>query len=374
MKTSIKFAMTLSLIVLTTAVFAQKDTTEIIIGKKRIVVIEKKDTKERNHDNLGTGVNTFRVEIDRVIEESEKIRAEIDSLQNLQSSESDETTDAQIAAKERELQEKEKQISAFEKGIEDLEIAMEKLEEELEKLEDMGDEDGIKIEDESNSSEDDEQNSCAEKFKGHWAGFEFGLANFLNPTQMLATDSELGFMQIVPERSFAYSLNLFEFNIPIHQRYFGLTTGAGINWSSYALAQNIDLEENQSTGIMEGILVADDVRHYEKNRFNNAYITIPLLAELQIPAGKHSIWINGGVTGSLRGWSKQKQEYYIDGQKYKDKFSNDYQLSAFRYGLSFRAGYGPIGIFADYSLAPLFKEGMGPELYPINVGIRLINF
>ncbi len=382
MKTSIKLAMTLGFIVLTTAMFAQKDTTEIIVGNKKIIVIEKKGVAERSLGNLGTGINTFKIEIENATKRIEELQSDIENLRTNSYDSTGIATEERIEMKENEIEENEKRISAFEKGIEDLERAMDELEAELEKLEDIeipevGDEeDELEIEHDSGDDNDCDEDECNRKkeYNGHFAGLEFGLANFTNVNFGLPTKSELNFMELTSERSFAFSLNFMEFNIPISKKYFGLTTGMSLNWSSYALAQNIDLEENSITGAMEGVLIPTDVRDYKVNNFNNAYFTIPLIAEVQIPAGKHRFYLGGGVTGSIRGWSKQKQVYYINNQKYKDKFVNDYQLSPFRYGLTARVGYGPIGLFADYSLVPLFKDAMGPELYPINVGIRFINF
>lgn len=71
------------------------------------------------------------------------------------------------------------------------------------------------------------------RFNSHWAGFEFGLLNFLNDSYQLANNDDMTFLEIIPEKTFAYRLNIFEFNIPLHKYYFGLATGAnfiGIAW------------------------------------------------------------------------------------------------------------------------------------------------
>jgi len=65
---------------------------------------------------------------------------------------------------------------------------------------------------------------------------------------------------------------------------------------------------------------------------------------------------------------------YTGGSKQKEKVKSDFNLSPLRYHLTVRAGYKFVKVFANYSMVPMFKEGMGPELYPVTVGLTLISF
>lgn len=44
-----------------------------------------------------------------------------------------------------------------------------------------------------------------------------------------------------------------------------------------------------------------------------------------------------------------------------------------RFDLTARVNFGDLGLFVNYSLTPLFKDGKGPELYPMMVGISFPN-
>jgi hypothetical protein len=81
-----------------------------------------------------------------------------------------------------------------------------------------------------------------------------------------------------------------------------------------------------------------------------------------------------GVIGDLKLCSNTKIRYYEGGSKQREKIKSDYNLSPFRYHITARAGYRFVKIFANYSLAPMFKRDMGPELYPVTIGLTLINF
>lgn len=376
MKTQAFIPVLVASILLSINVFAQKDTTEIKFGDKHLVIIDKKSIKARSIGNLEKGIVTFEEEIAKSEKAISELSAEVEKLEGRLeglTAEEAEKAEKKINAKKAKIKEHEKKIEAFEKGIDEIEESIDELEEELDKLDDIGfhSDEFDKYDDMAEDEREKAMNRDAE-FKGHWAGFEFGFAQFMNPDYALSTDDERGFLQTAPERSFGYAINFMEFNIPIHERLFGFTTGMGLKWESYALSENIDIIEDEN-GIIRAETVPLDVREYKKNRFNSAYLTIPAIAELQIPMGKHRFYVGAGVTGSVRAWSKQKQTYYIDNRKYKDKFVSDYQLSPFRYGATFRIGYGKIGLFANYSMIPLFKEGAGPELYPITVGVRILN-
>jgi hypothetical protein len=242
---------------------------------------------------------------------------------------------------------------------------------------DHGDHDMVWIEEQGNNSD---SSVCIEKkivyrkrFNAHWAGFEFGLLNFINDKYFLANHEDMSFLEVIPERTFGYRLNVIEFNIPLNKYYFGLATGAGLEWNSIALAENINLYEDENHILRaENVPVADT--EFKRNKFNSAYITVPLLFEFQIPIKYNKFYVRAGLTGSIRAWSKQKQIYYVDDQKYKNNYIDDFQLSPFRYGITTGIGYGNIGLFADYSLVPLIKEGHGPRIFPVTIGIHIIDF
>jgi exonuclease VII small subunit len=250
-------------------------------------------------------------------------------------------------------------IREIEKGIEELEAGLEGIDDDLEELEGLDE----KIEKHINKK----------RFNTHWAGFEVGLFNFMNSNQAIASDNDADFLRLKPERSMSYSLNVLEFNIPISKYSFGIGTGAGLEWNSMSLAENINLVEDIE-GVIQAEYITDPEIEMKKNKFNAAYVKVPVIFELQLPIGHRKIFVGAGVTGSMRAWSKQKQTYFIDGRKFKDKKSDDFQLSPFRYGLTARLGYGSFGVFVNYEMVSLFKENKGPELYPVMIGLHLIDF
>lgn len=380
----------LILIFVSVQVFAQKDTTEFELGKKKLIIIDKKNQKENAIYNLEKGKETFEKEIilaEELIKKHEELvkrNEELIKEQELLIKKKDklEESEAELEKQRAELEKQKAELEkhraiielnkkkklAFESGVREIDKGIEEIEKGLDVIDE-------ELEEMDNGCIDFKLKRHAHKkrFNSHWAGFEVGLFNFANSSQAIASDEEVDFMKLIPEKSMGYKINIFEFNVPISKYFFGFATGAGIEWNSMALSENINLYED-ANGVIQAEYIDVNVKNFKKNKLNAAYITVPLIFEIQFPVGRKKLYFGAGLTGSMRAWSKQKQTYTIDGRKYKDKKLDDFQLSPFRYGITARAGYGGIGLFAEYTPVPLFKEGSGPEIFPVMIGLHIIDF
>lgn len=360
------FAFFIFSLIITSQAFAQKDTTEVNLGRKKIIIIEGKIKKEREIENLEKGKETFENEVEKAKEDSEKLK---EMNEELLSKKMETVSDSlkisiekQIEINEKLIAENEKKIEAFGKGIEEIEKGIAQMKIECDSLEISGKE---------GKSWNFEQDSS--KFDAHWSGFQLGFNNFLNKNYQLATDDEAGILRLKPENSIGFSLNLVEYNFSLFKsKHTGFVTGLGFDWNSFSLEDNSDFVVNQN--VLTSVAVDPEIRKYSKNKFNMTYLTIPLLFEYQIPAGKKDFFVNFGGTASVRLWSKQKQKYDENGNQRLNRTKDDFELSPFRLGATAKIGYGPISLYANYSFTPLLKTNHGPELYPFTVGLALINF
>lgn len=208
------------------------------------------------------------------------------------------------------------------------------------------------------------------KFNGHWAGVEFGINNYRNKNSELPNDlTELDF-----SKSLSLGLNFSEFNIGLCRDYIGLVTGFGLRWNNYRFENNVRLNNDS----IPSIFYKDDNTNFDKVKLMVGSLTIPLLIEFQIPMDKKikkkRLYIATGVIGNLRIKSHAKYVYSKDGQKQKEKFHNDYNLAPFGYAITARIGYRGLKLYANYHMSTLFKNNEGPELYPFEAGISLLNF
>ncbi len=201
----------------------------------------------------------------------------------------------------------------------------------------------------------------SEKFKGHWQGLDFGFNGYTNPDySMYDVD---GFMSVIQAKSYEVGLNLLELNISIHKSFIGLVSGMGMTFNDYKFETRYTLQK----GATRTEPVYLDYNNLEKTKLSMYYLNVPLLLEFQIPVNNNEgrVYINAGVLGGVKLDSHTKVKH---GES-KDKDHSGFYINTFKYDAMARIGYKGIGLYAKYSLTPLFETGKGPELTPFTIGI-----
>jgi len=210
------------------------------------------------------------------------------------------------------------------------------------------------------------------RFKGHWSGFELGLNNWIDGSGQLAgTKPEHRFMDQNTGRSWEFDLNIIQFNMPFGKP-LGLVTGMGFKWNNYWFDGNNNIMKDPITNVIVPKYPPAGIS-YTKSKLNTFYLTVPLIFEVQFGAKKKG-FVSVGVIGDMKLCSNTKLRFYEGGSKQRERTKSDFNLSPLRYHLTARAGYKFVRVFANYSMVPMFNRDMGPELYPITIGLTLINF
>ena len=315
------------------------------------------------NNELQQGIDAIQESIDEMQEIINEKQIEIDNF-------SSEQLELSI---ERKIDSLEFLIDINEDIIEDLEEAQEDLEEAAEELLDAISEIDIDIDNcdydyDYDYDCDDDGSRKKKKFKGHWAGMQFGLNSYVSPSNTLSLPTNSDFMATQLNKSWEFSINPLQFSIPFFNRYVGAVTGAGFTFNNYELVQNVNLVVDN-----DGVLAYNQSDFtFEKNRFKMINLNVPFLIEIQIPVNKKDerMFISGGVIGTMNLDGTMKL-VYNDGNskiKYKDKISN-WPLTQFSYQATARVGYDDWYIYANYSLMSMFEQNKGPELYPVSAGI-----
>lgn len=212
------------------------------------------------------------------------------------------------------------------------------------------------------------------KFKGHWAGFEWGFNGYLTPNKSTVMDGDLKFMELKQGRSWNINLNFLQQSIGFGTNKAGLVTGLGLEFNDYHFRNNTNFKVQNGITVVDSTYILAGYK-VTKTKFSTQQLVVPLLLEFQIPVGSDSkrIFISTGVIGGVRFGSHTKVEYEFNGEK-KDKVKDDFNLFSFRYGFTARVGYRGLKLFANYYPTPLFEKGKGPEVYPFSVGLILLSF
>jgi hypothetical protein len=206
------------------------------------------------------------------------------------------------------------------------------------------------------------------RFRAHYAGLEVGLNNYLTSDFSMVLPQEERYLDLNTGKSWNWNINIVDYGFGLGTDKVGIVSGLGFEFINYNIEGQNSIRKDSETGeIIE--YVPDYAGNITKSKINMTYLTAPLLLEFQIPAPHKRIYISVGVVGGLKLWSNTKMKYTVNGEKSKEKAKGDYNLSPLRWGVTARIGYRAIGFYANYYFTPLFKEGMGPELYPFAVGL-----
>ncbi len=230
-----------------------------------------------------------------------------------------------------------------------------------------GEESDVQVTVDGETVDIEEEPRKSKKSEAHWAGLDFGF-NVLLDENRENTFADNPYWKNDAAKSQVWNLNILEHKFNFGTPYVGLTTGLGFNWTSVAFKNNYILQSTADSVFA----VTDTVNIYSKNKLKASYLTVPLMLEFNTSANEDkSFYLAAGVVGGVRLTSKTKRQGEFEGKEFKEKVKGSYNLNAFKLDAAARLGYGNWGVFANYSLLPLFDQGKTVDLYPLTFGLSL---
>lgn len=217
------------------------------------------------------------------------------------------------------------------------------------------------------SSKRDPHKNKSERFKGHLGGFELGFNSLLTDFWSTTLKPEDTYFNLNSGKSYAWNISLPCLSIGF-TRHFGIVSTIGINFNKYRFDGNNSIVEDEN-GVIVPYYPAEGIT-YSKSKLVTTYATLPLILEGQIPLANHNRTINigAGVIGAAKLGSHTKVVYYSGGKE-KEKHKDDFSLNTFRWGATGRIGYEFFQLYGTCYFTSMFEKGMGPELYPFEIGI-----
>lgn len=207
-------------------------------------------------------------------------------------------------------------------------------------------------------------------FNGHWAGVDLMMNGFVSKYGDFNTTPGYDFMETDVAKSLGAQINFMEFNIPFVEKEkmaIGLTTGLGWSMLNYRLQNDVRLI-NDSAVLMA---YSDTASNTIRSKLTTSYLIMPLMLEFNTSGENkdNGFHLGVGAFGGVRLATHTK--VVIDDRGDKDKFKSNgsYHLNPFKYGLMVRMGWGPLNLFANYSLSEMFEKNEGPAVYPVEFGL-----
>jgi hypothetical protein len=206
-------------------------------------------------------------------------------------------------------------------------------------------------------------------YNGHWAGFEMGVNTFHSQDYSLYSPQYGEFFDLNYGKSLTVNINFAEFAFSNDRKTVALVSGLVFSFMDFRFDQPVTIAKEAVTGRIIPVDLPSDIK---KSKLNVSYLTAPLILEITTPLKLHhqKMTIGGGVIGGLNIGSHTKIKYDNNS---KDKVRGNFNLNPFKYELTGRLGLGEFCIFANYGMTPLFKDGKGPGLKPLVIGISFPN-
>jgi len=162
---------------------------------------------------------------------------------------------------------------------------------------------------------------------------------------------------------------------PINQKStLSLAIGFGFNASNFHTNGRFAYTANDNNVVLTEMKPLPTATKYFVNKLNLNYLDVPV--ELRIRTMKASVE-DEKVTnfrlylGFKAGILVNDHTKYSAGET-KVKTYRIKNVMEYRYGPTIRIGFKKIALQGFYSLTPIFKEGLGPQMYPISIGLTWI--
>ena len=234
---------------------------------------------------------------------------------------------------------------------------------------DDDDDDYDEDEDDDEDNDGDRKDKKLSNVKTRWGMLDLGINTYLQDGGFDFTgDAEL--MDLNYARSINVNIHVFRQRVNLIAHHVNLLYGLSFDLHNYSFSEPITLQPDTEPLV----ITMDSENDLRRNRLYNSFVEVPVMINLTSnprKPGKAFRVSAGGYAGFLLG-SRTRQRQEEGGQTVIQR--DDFNLNKFRYGLTGQVGIGPINFYANYALNPLFEDGKGPELHPLNIGISVIPF
>ena len=207
----------------------------------------------------------------------------------------------------------------------------------------------------------------------HWQGLWLGFGGYTNPSVGFTMNTPYKYRALDYGRSFNIQWNLGQKNLNLYKKYIQLSTGIGFQFSNVKFENNTKL--NADSSFTSGYIDTSNTFSYQKNRFKQGYVTVPLLLNFNTSKSlKRNFHVSMGVVGKYLLTSRVKQVLMQNNNEYTFVRKDDYNINPFQFDGYASIGYRNFTVYGQYALNEMFKKNKGPQVYPFAAGIRITPF
>ncbi|HMH32702.1 MAG TPA: hypothetical protein VK543_06710 [Puia sp.] len=168
---------------------------------------------------------------------------------------------------------------------------------------------------------------------------------------------------------------MFDFPFKTDPR-FSVAAGLGVGWSNIYF----DKQQVLVASLNPTLAFPDNAgsNHFKKYKLVTANLQLPIELRFALdPENTNQSWkfaVGIKVGTMLSGYTKAKNLLNSAGQPINNYIEKEVSKKYFNTTSligTFRISYGVLGIFAQYQLSPLIKNGLGPTINPYSIGFQI---
>lgn len=167
------------------------------------------------------------------------------------------------------------------------------------------------------------------------------------------------------------------YDFPFSKSNFSFAAGIGVTTNNIYFDNQIPIMNAATDSIIfqnvDTGMVSPDQREnfYKKSKLNTTYLEVPF--ELRFFGNKlnrnKGFKASIGMKVGLLVGASSKVNHSLVGPVIIEKVNTQRFVESWRFTPNVRVGWGNFSLYGSYNLSPLFKKGMGPEVFPYSIGI-----
>ena len=200
---------------------------------------------------------------------------------------------------------------------------------------------------------------------------DIGVSTYLYKGTDFTLPSELQFMEQRLIKSTNVNIALVRHRLPFAKKKMGFEYGLTISSNKYFFEDDFRMIEDEDT-FFDAVVFTEE--KFKKNRLMANYLTLPINLNFRSNPEDLSNSLNIGVGafgGFLMGSNHKIKGGDISG---KIKTKDNFNLNKLIAGVEGRIGYGPVNLYIQYAVTPMFQEDRGPDLHQLNFGISILPY
>lgn len=207
----------------------------------------------------------------------------------------------------------------------------------------------------------------------NWWIVDIGFANLKDETNYAAAQSSgfvgtgIGKDQFDLRTWKSVNVNIWFFmqKLNVTKHVVNLKYGLGLEMNNYRFEdERMKFSKNPTT-----IILDQNLKGADKNKFTADYITVPLLLNFNLTPGRNKgFGFSAGVSAGFLYAARQK----IKNNGRKDKLRDDFNLEKWKLSYIGELNLGPVRLYGSYAIKNMWAKGLNQT--PYNVGIRLSNW